>query len=146
MGSSVGLGSDRIMRAGGCHAPAGGSSVAFFFPLGLRWSSSESGDLWYKPRRLKMSICYVWLRTQQEEGSRQCSLAGASHNISTGENSAHIRQSRPDSGPGLSHASGKSLHTLLIDSWRGTTRAENAQGTPTQSYISPSILVYGNKL
>jgi len=25
---------------------------------------------------------------------------------------------------------------------RGTTRAEDAQGTPTQSHISPSILVY----
>ena len=34
----------------------------------------------------------------------------------------------------------------LIDSGlvtrRGTTRAEDAQGTPTQSHISPSILVY----
>ena len=27
----------------------------------------------------------------------------------------------------------------------GTTRAEDAQGTPTQSHRSPSILVYGNK-
>jgi len=26
--------------------------------------------------------------------------------------------------------------------WEGTTRAEDAQGTPTQSHISPSILVY----
>ena len=26
--------------------------------------------------------------------------------------------------------------------WRGTTRAEDAQGTPTQSHISPNILVY----
>ena len=26
--------------------------------------------------------------------------------------------------------------------WEGTTRAEDAQGTPTQSRISPSILVY----
>jgi len=25
---------------------------------------------------------------------------------------------------------------------RGTTRAEDAQGTPTQSHISPSVLVY----
>ena len=33
------------------------------------------------------------------------------------------------------------LHQI-IDSGRGTTRAEHAQGTPTQSYISPSILVY----
>ena len=30
----------------------------------------------------------------------------------------------------------------MIDSGRGTTRAEDAQGTPTQSQISPSILVY----
>jgi len=28
------------------------------------------------------------------------------------------------------------------DSGRGTTRAEDAQGTPTHSQISPSILVY----
>jgi len=28
---------------------------------------------------------------------------------------------------------------------RGTTRAEDAQGTPTQSHISPSILVYEYK-
>ena len=26
--------------------------------------------------------------------------------------------------------------------WEGTTRTEDAQGTPTQSHISPSILVY----
>ena len=40
---------------------------------------------------------------------------------------AHIRQSRPDSGLGLQ----------VIDlSGRGATRAENAQGTPTQSHIS----------
>ena len=30
----------------------------------------------------------------------------------------------------------------LIDPGRGTTRAEDAQGTPTHSHISPSILVY----
>jgi len=32
----------------------------------------------------------------------------------------------------------------MIDG-RGTTRAEDAQGTPTQSHISPSILVYENE-
>jgi hypothetical protein len=31
-------------------------------------------------------------------------------------------------------------------SGRGTTRAEDAQGTPIQSHISPSILVYEDKL
>jgi len=30
-------------------------------------------------------------------------------------------------------------------SGRGTTRAEDAQRTPTQNHISPSILVYGDK-
>ena len=30
----------------------------------------------------------------------------------------------------------------VIDAGRGTTRAEDAHGTPTQSHISPSILVY----
>ena len=29
--------------------------------------------------------------------------------------------------------------------WEGTTRAEDAQGIPTQSHISPSILVYEEK-
>ena len=33
----------------------------------------------------------------------------------------------------------------LIDSGRGTTKAEDAHGTPTQSHISPSILVYDCK-
>ena len=32
--------------------------------------------------------------------------------------------------------------TDFHSSGRGTTRAEDAQGTPTQSHISPSILVY----
>ena len=36
------------------------------------------------------------------------------------------------------------LFFWLIDSGRGTTRAEDAQGTPTQSHISPSLLVYEN--
>ena len=34
------------------------------------------------------------------------------------------------------------LEQLLIDSGKGTTRAEDAQGTPAQRHISPSILVY----
>ena len=34
---------------------------------------------------------------------------------------------------------------LVIDSGRGTTRAEDAQGIPTQSHVSPSILVYEDK-
>ena len=34
------------------------------------------------------------------------------------------------------------LYKCLIGSGRGTTRAEDAPGTPTQSHISPSILVY----
>ena len=29
---------------------------------------------------------------------------------------------------------------------RGATRAEDAQGTPTQSHISPSILVYEDEI
>ena len=38
-------------------------------------------------------------------------------------------------------------HSLLIAlfAWRGTTRAEDAQGIPTQSHVSPSILVYEDK-
>ena len=53
----------------------------------------------------------------------------------------HIRQSRPESGLGL--------QAKVV---RGTTRAEDDQGTPTQSHISPktptqshiapSILIY----
>ena len=33
-----------------------------------------------------------------------------------------------------------------IDSGSGATRAEDAQGTPTQSHVSPSILVYEDSL
>ena len=32
-----------------------------------------------------------------------------------------------------------------VGSESGTTRAEDAQGTPTQSHVSPSILVYEEK-
>ena len=42
----------------------------------------------------------------------------------------------------LSNASNSTTHTALIDSGLVTTRAERAQGTPTQSHISPSILAY----
>ena len=48
-------------------------------------------------------------------------------------NVAHIRQSKPDSGLGFRDLSE-----------RGTTRAEDAQGTPTQSHISTNTLVYEN--
>ena len=41
----------------------------------------------------------------------------------------HSTQSRPESDDRLRV-------------WEGTMRAEDAQGTPTQSRISPSILVY----
>ena len=34
---------------------------------------------------------------------------------------------------------------LRVSSGRGAARAEDAQGTPTQSHISPSILVYEEK-
>ena len=34
----------------------------------------------------------------------------------------------------------------MIDSGRGAARAEDAPGTPTQSHISPSVLVYEDKL
>ena len=34
---------------------------------------------------------------------------------------------------------------MVIDSGRGTTRANDAQGTPTQSHMSPSRLVYQGK-
>ena len=33
-------------------------------------------------------------------------------------------------------------HTLVGPLWEGSTRAEDAQGTPNQSHISPSIRVY----
>ena len=44
----------------------------------------------------------------------------------------HSTQSRPESDDRLRV-------------WEGTMRAEDAQGTPTQSRISPSILVYENE-
>jgi len=37
---------------------------------------------------------------------------------------------------------GRGTTRAWCPSGRGTTRAEDAQGTPTQSHISPSILVY----
>jgi len=46
---------------------------------------------------------------------------------------AHTRHSRQDSGLGFKVPG------------RGAARAEDAQGTPTQSHISPSILVYEDK-
>jgi len=39
-----------------------------------------------------------------------------------------------------------SSHPQGYDAGRGVTTAEGAQGTPTQSHISPSILVYEDKL
>jgi len=45
----------------------------------------------------------------------------------------------------LSESQGQNLALIVVDrlrSGRGTTRAEDAQGTPTQSHISPSLLVY----
>jgi len=36
------------------------------------------------------------------------------------------------------------LEALLYTTGRGVARAEDAQGTPTQSHVSPSIL-YGDK-
>ena len=46
------------------------------------------------------------------------------------------------SGPGF--ASGGSMDSRLVGSTDFTKRAEDAQGTPTQSRISLSILVYEN--
>ena len=37
------------------------------------------------------------------------------------------------------------MATPCRDGGRGAARAEDAQGTPTQSHISPSILVYEDK-
>ena len=65
--------------------------------------------------------------------------ANMAHTRQSRPDSAHIRQSRPDSAhirqsrPG----SGLGFHEKVL-----TARAEDAQGTPTQSHISPSILVY----
>jgi hypothetical protein len=55
---------------------------------------------------------------------------------------AHIRQSRPDSGLDFQV---KVLDSLRVGFGMGAARAEDAQGTPTQSHISPSILVYEEK-
>ena len=51
-------------------------------------------------------------------------------------NMAHVRQSRPDAGLGFK------VGRLRVGSVRGTTRTEDAQGTPTQSHTSPRKLVY----
>ena len=39
----------------------------------------------------------------------------------------------------------RGTYLSALDSGRGTARAEDAQGTPTQSHISPGILVYEEK-
>jgi len=62
---------------------------------------------------------------------------------------AHIPEPGPESGPGFLHFQGTFVDRLRVGwlngFWQGTTRAEDAQGTPTQSHISPSILVYEDK-
>jgi len=50
-------------------------------------------------------------------------------------------RSSPSSPPTLARYVG-GFCSPLIDSGRGAARAEDAQGTPTPSHISPSILVY----
>ena len=51
---------------------------------------------------------------------------------------AHIRKSPPESG--------RDFEVNAVDlSGKGAARAEDAQGTPTQSHITPSILVYEDK-
>ena len=49
-----------------------------------------------------------------------------------------------EQGNGSKYEAGVTLEGPFVgtDSGRGTTRAEDAQGTPTQSHISLSILVY----
>jgi len=55
-----------------------------------------------------------------------------------------IAKSGPEHGSGFSVVG---VDILRVDlSGRGTARAEDAQGTPTQSHISPSILVYEEKV
>ena len=65
--------------------------------------------------------------------------------------SRHVEESRTtqaelgDSGgaPRLSRTASYPRKTVdRLSGGRGTTRAEDAQGTPDQSHISPSILVY----
>ena len=48
----------------------------------------------------------------------------------------------PWTGPPLTKHSAWLIESWLVCFGRGTTRAEDAQGTPTQRHISPSILVY----
>ena len=57
------------------------------------------------------------------------------------------RSSRPGSCPGLrpKHAPRTPVDRLRVGCGRGAARAEDAQGTPTQSHVPPSILVYEDK-
>ena len=53
------------------------------------------------------------------------------------------RSSRPVSRPPVQRrAAAQGYESMPSAYGRGTTRAEDAQGTPTQSHTSPSILVY----
>ena len=46
----------------------------------------------------------------------------------------------------MTFTSGAEMLTFTGDTGRGAARAEHAQGTPTQSHVSPSILVYDDYL
>ena len=103
-------------------------------------STSPRGNLGVSAQYLKMRVVHLGRSTCHAISGRGASAVlsentgGPSITVHCSANVAHIRQSRPDSGPGFQDLSG-----------RGTTRAEDAQGTPTRSHISPSILVYEDK-
>ena len=49
------------------------------------------------------------------------------------------------SGPRGASCGTRGLQGVIVSGGRGAARAEDAQGTPTQSHISPNILVYEEK-
>ena len=57
--------------------------------------------------------------------------------LGVGGRGGHLRQEHPQRGTG--RRLGPGSHALF---GRGAARAEDAQGTPTQSHTSPSIPVY----
>ena len=100
-------------------------------------------SLKYEPSPEPLHISAKWLRPTSVDDSEGLCRA----------NLEHISQSWSDYGLGLSHFqyervlnhSGCSLPDRQGFVGRVAVRAEVAPGTPTQSHISPSILVYEDK-
>ena len=90
---------------------------------------AESGDLWYR----WSVLCWHSRRAVHAKGVFSGSKNGAGSHLTFRASLWKVLTRVIDSGL---------VGSKDFFSGRGTTRAEDAQGTPAQSHISPSILVY----